>query len=158
MDKWLSEELRFGFFFFLAKWIEISNEASHRWQTKWQSSHFCLLFGLFFKEGTEGNNAAAVTNVLSLLMELRISRCSYCNHSYLLLIVGVTLCHYVLYVLHQWAGAFSVTAQPYITTIKMYLIWKGQLFILISSFLKRCFNVIYISHWLFKLLNVCIII
>lgn len=34
------------------------------------------------------------------------------------------------------------------------LIRKGQLFILISSSLKWCFNVIYISHWLFKLLHV----
>lgn len=43
----------------------------------------------------------------------------------------------------------------YITTMKCtVLIWKGQLFILISSSLKWCFNVIYISHWLFKLLNV----
>lgn len=48
-----------------------------------------------------------------------------------------------------------MTAQPYITTMKCtVLIWKGQLFILISSFLKRCFNVIYISHDCSKILNV----
>lgn len=52
--------------------------------------------------------------------------------------------HDVLYVepiLHQWARVFSVTAQPFIT-LKLYctvLIWKGQLFILISSSLKWCF-------------------
>lgn len=45
----------------------------------------------------------------------------------------------------------SLTLLPWKCTVS---IWKGQLFILISSFLKWCFNVIYISHWLFKLLNV----
>lgn len=60
-------------------------------------------------------------------MELHVYRCLYCKQSYLLSIVEVTRafpsCNDVLYVepiRHQWAGAFSVTAQPYITTMKMY--------------------------------------
>ena len=51
----------------------------------------------------------------------------YCNQSYLLLIVEVTRAfrsfHDVLFVetiRHREAGVFGDTAQPYITTTKMY--------------------------------------
>lgn len=60
-------------------------------------------------------------------MEQHSYRCLYSEQMYLLSIVEVTRafpsCYDVLYVEpigHQWAGVFSVTAQPYIITMKMY--------------------------------------
>lgn len=67
----------------------------------------------------------------------------------------ITYCMFYISEREHSVWLHSLTLLPSKCTV---LIWKGQLFILISSFLKRCFNVIYISHWLFKLLNVCIII
>lgn len=107
------------------------------------------------------SSTSMVTVSVILLLELHINRCLYCKQSYLLSAAkshrALPSCHDVLLNPFDIDGrsvgcdCTAITLLPWKCTV---LIWKGQLFILISSSLKWCFNVIYISHWLFKLLNV----
>lgn len=93
-------------------------------------------------------------------MELHVHRCLYYKQSYLLSRSHEHSPRVTMYcmlnpidIIGQECSVWlrSFTLLPWKCTV---LIRKGQLFILISSSLKWCFNVIYISHWLFELLNV----
>lgn len=111
----LSEELRFGFF--------LLNESTSltRLHPGGRLSDNLLTFVLYLVSFSKKEPKETMAQQL-----LIFCRCWWSYASVGVHIVTTVICcrwsHVVslLCVLHQWVGAFSVTAQPYITTIKMY--------------------------------------